>query len=209
MSSSTQLKWYSTIEAYSENSKDVSIFFKVKENFGGLSNMSNDFPIQVNGYKIANTEALYQACRFPDYPDIQEEILKQRSGIAAKMKSKKYRKEFTRVDWDDVRVDIMRFCLQLKLEQNRSEFGALLESTGNTLIVERSSKDSFWGAVWGPVWYENYDAYVGQNVLGKLLTELRGQYRNRPTPFVKVEEQYQFVEIPNIVNFKLLGQNII
>lgn len=63
-------------------------FKKVKEEYGGFSNMSNDFKVRVNGLLIKNTEAIYQACRFPDDVAIQSEILAQASGMAAKMKSK-------------------------------------------------------------------------------------------------------------------------
>jgi hypothetical protein len=69
---------------------EVSVFCKVKEIFGGLSNMSNAFPVSVNGHDIANTEALYQACRFPDHTNIQNEILFLKSPMGAKMKSKRY-----------------------------------------------------------------------------------------------------------------------
>lgn len=203
--SSSNKDWYSITNTYLDCRLN-SIFFRVKEKFGGLSNMSNDFPICVNGYSIANNEALYQACRFPDYPEIQREIIIQHSGIAAKMKSKKYRKEFTRVDWDDVRVDIMRFCLQLKLQQYEKPFGLLLMSTTQTDIVERSSKDAFWGAVWD----DNAGAYVGQNILGKLLMELRDWFFNCD---MSLNERglfsYNYIELLNVNNFLLLGNNII
>ena len=34
------------------------VFFKVNEEWGGLSNMSNDFPLRVNGLRIGSSEAL-------------------------------------------------------------------------------------------------------------------------------------------------------
>jgi len=71
--------------------------------------------------RIDTAEALYQACRFPDHPEIQAVILDQRSPMTAKMKSKKHRKS-TRRDWAEVRVKIMRWCLRVKLAQNWSRF---------------------------------------------------------------------------------------
>jgi ribA/ribD-fused uncharacterized protein len=199
-------QWYNTVNIYSDDFIHCSIFYRVKEKFGGLSNMSNDFSIQINGYNIANNEALYQACRFPDYPEIQKEIITERSGIAAKMKSKKYRNTYTRSDWNDIRIDIMRFCLQLKLQQNKNAFGALLKSTDNTEIVERSRRDAFWGAIWD----EDIKGFVGQNVLGKLLIELRDWYSNCE---VILNENGTFnqhyIEPIHFDNFKLLGENII
>lgn len=201
-----QQEWYNTIGTYIDNWKVNTIFFRVKEPYGCLSNMSNEYPLVVNGHNIANNEALYQACRFPDHPEIQQEIIIQRSGIAAKMKSKKYRTEHTRADWDDVRVDIMRYCIQLKLQQNEKLLGAVLKLTGCTQIVERSSKDNFWGAIWD----ENADAFVGYNVLGKLIMEVRQQFLDQE---IELNDNgafaCQYITPITFGNFKLLGENII
>lgn len=112
--------------------------------FGGLSNMAPDFPLEVNGIPIATTEALYQACRFPDRPDVQALVLDQRSPMTAKMKSKRYRKS-TRADWEKVRVKIMRWCLRVKLAQNWSSFFGAAAQDRASAIVEESRKDDFWG----------------------------------------------------------------
>ncbi|MCX6161944.1 MAG: NADAR family protein, partial [Ignavibacteriae bacterium] len=61
------------------------IFRKTKEAFGELSNMAAGFPLYVNGIKILTTEALYQACRFPHLPDIQQKIIYEKSPMTAKM----------------------------------------------------------------------------------------------------------------------------
>ena len=96
---------------YSERKyvKDKVCFFrKTKEHFGGLSNMSAGFPININGVNILTSEALYQACRFSKLPNIQKIIIEQKSPMTAKMKSKPHKKE-TRNDWDEIRVKIMRW----------------------------------------------------------------------------------------------------
>jgi hypothetical protein len=51
------------------------VFYKVNEEWGGLSNMSNDFPLRVNGVRISSSEALYQLCRFPHSPSPDSLIL--------------------------------------------------------------------------------------------------------------------------------------
>jgi hypothetical protein len=102
-------------------------------------------------------------------PEVQHLIIDQGSPMAAKMRSKPYRKQ-SRADWDAVRVKVMRWCLRVKLAQNWSSFGTLLKATGDRAIVEESVKDDFWGA--HPL--EN-GALVGANVLGRLLMELRQQ----------------------------------
>jgi len=146
---------------------DSVIFHKTRERFGGLSNMAGGFPLRVNGVRILTSEALYQACRFPKMPKVQKEIIAQKSPMTAKMKSKPHRVN-SRRDWERVRVEIMRWCLQVKLIQNWEKFSGLLRETGDRNIVEYSRKDEFWGAK--PA---DDNTLVGKNVLGRLLMELR------------------------------------
>lgn len=144
------------------------IFHKTREEWGELSNMCAGFPIVINGNVWLTSEAVYQAFRFPEHPEIQELIRKQKSPMAAKMKSKPNRASSSRVDWDLVRVDIMDWCLRAKLVANFESFGGVLRRTGKMDIVERSTRDQFWGAK------EVIDgALQGQNVLGRLLVGLR------------------------------------
>jgi len=148
---------------------EVVVVYKTKEDFGGLSNMASGYPLQINGVHILTTEALYQACRFPHMPEVQREIIRQHSPMTAKMKSKPHRKD-SRSDWDEVRYKIMRWCLRVKLAQNYDEFGRLLLATRDRPIVEQSRKDDYWGA---KLTDESGDTLIGQNVLGRLLMELR------------------------------------
>lgn len=148
---------------------EAVVFYKTKEEFGGLSNMASGYPLYLNGVRILTAEALYQACRFPHMPEVQREIIAQHSPMTAKMKSKPHRKD-SRSDWDEVRYKVMRWCLRVKLAQNHEEFGRLLLATRDRPIVEQSRKDDYWGA---KTTDEIGDTLIGQNVLGRLLMELR------------------------------------
>ena len=183
------------IRTYSR--KDSVVFLKTKEPFGGLSNMAGGYPIYVNGVRIRTSEALYQACRFPNMPEVQREIISQTSPMTAKIQSKFYRK-YTRPDWDQVRVRIMRWSLRMKLANNWSAFSTLLLETGERPIVEESRKDDFWGAKV----VDDGDTLVGMNVLGRLLMELREQ--------VKQQGRDAALDIapPDIPQFLLFGQAI-
>ena len=60
--------------------ENCAVVFKVAEEFGGLSNMSNEFPLVVYGeageeFIFKSSEALYQACRYPHQPKWQREIM--------------------------------------------------------------------------------------------------------------------------------------
>ena len=172
------------------------VFRKTKERFGGLSNMASGFPLEVNGVSVWTAEALYQACRFPYLPRVQEMIIGQRSPMTAKMKSKPFRKD-SRPDWLNIRVKVMRWCLRVKLAENWEKFGELLLVTGDRQIVEESPKDEFWGAK-----PENNETLVGANVLGRLLMELREELRGPK------RESLQRVGLPEIPDFLFLGEPI-
>jgi len=177
---------------------EAVVVYKTKEAFGGLSNMAAGYPLQINGIHILTSEALYQACRYPHMPDIQREIIGQHSPMIAKMKSKPHRSN-SRSDWDEIRHKIMRWCLRVKLAQNYHGFGQLLLATHNQPIVEQSRKDDYWGA---KVADDTGYILVGQNVLGRLLMELREK--------LKDDKEGKLKTVPplGISNFMLLGKPI-
>lgn len=173
-----------------------AVFRKTTEKWGGLSNMAAGFPVVVNGIHIRSSEALYQACRFPHLPSVQEQIILQTSPMTAKMVGKPYRAD-TRKDWKRVRIIIMKWCLRVKLVQNWNEFEKLLLETGDLQIVESSNKDAFWGAK--PV---DENTLVGINALGRLLMELRNLViQSDGVPIVSVAN-------PKIDNFLIFGKPI-
>jgi len=184
------------VESRKYKRRESAVFCKTNEEFGGLSNMAAGFPLRVNGVDILTSEALYQACRFPQLPDVQRLIIEQKSPMTAKMKSKPYRPQ-TREDWDAVRTRLMRWCLRVKLAQNWVKFRDLLLATGERPIVEDSRKDDFWGA-----FAQEDGTLVGRNVLGRLLMELREELK-KPTC-----EALKRVEPIPIPDFKLYGEPI-
>ena len=177
---------------------EAVVVYKTKEDFGGLSNMASGYPLQINGIRVLTAEALYQACRFPHRPDVQREIIGQHSPMTAKMKSKPHRKD-TRSDWDEVRFKIMRWCLRVKLAQNYEKFGRLLLATHDRPIVEQSRKDDYWGA---KLANEAGDILIGQNVLGRLLMELREKLKE------DAEHRLTIVRPLNVHDFLLFGKPI-
>ena len=177
-----------------EKSTSVS-FRKTNEEFGGLSNMAPGFLITINGYVFLTSEALYQACRFPNHPHIQKQIMVQKSPMTAKDVSKTHA-HLTRPDWDSERVKIMRWCIFAKLICNWYEFGKLLDSTGDKDIVEDSYKDDFWGAIW------NGSQFVGTNALGRLLMQARDMYRKN------LSHRHLLLPPLDIPNFYMFGEPI-
>jgi ribA/ribD-fused uncharacterized protein len=185
------------MKKYKKN--EVCWFIKASDPFGCLSNMfQKDLKnkLVVNGMEYRSSEALYQTCRFPDYPELQEKVREQQSPMAAKMVTKPHRKEKCRHDWDDVRVDVMRWVLRVKLSYNFKQMGAYLKASNNNKFIDKSiveistKKDKFWGTV-----DDGNGNLDGINMMGLLLMELRKEY------FEKGEEM-KVVEFPNIPNFK-------
>jgi ribA/ribD-fused uncharacterized protein len=186
------------IESRTYRRQEWAVFRKTDERFGGLSNMAPGYPLCVNGVSVWTAEAIYQACRFPHLPDVQRLIIDQTSPMTAKMRSKPYREQ-SRQDWDDVRVQIMRWCLRVKLVQNWEKFRSLLLTTGDQPIVEDSRRDDFWGAVASK---DDTGVLLGCNVLGRLLMEVRERVRHMS------EGEWQAVSSLTIPDFLLYGRPI-
>ena len=127
-------------------------------------------PIAAGPWLFNNSEALYQACKFPARPDIQQRIAEAPTPREAAAMG---RTPGPGIDpgWNAQRVDVMRWVLRMKREANRDGIDALLAATDERPIVEVSTRDAWWGA--RPV----ADRYEGHNVLGRLWMELRQQLR--------------------------------
>jgi ribA/ribD-fused uncharacterized protein len=176
--------------------------------WGALSNFAPDFALRVAAAEWPTTEHLYQACRFPHLPDVQERMRANPSPLAAKMRAHKHAAE-TRPDWEAARVSIMRWCLAVKLAQHRARFGALLLATGDRPLVEVSPDDAFWGAVPdGP----GAQSATGANLLGHLLMALRATL---PVPaggeagHDEDDEREWVPAPPTELGLRLLGQVVV
>jgi ribA/ribD-fused uncharacterized protein len=189
-------------ECGSQRQDNCVVVFKVNEEFGGLSNMCNEFPLRVAGLAIGSSEALYQACRYPHRLDWQREILEAPHAMRAKMACKKEgRRQQSRRDWAEVQLEVMRWVLRVKLAQHLRRFGGLLRWSGSRPIVERSRKDRFWGAV-----PEADGVLRGENWLGRLLMELRAELAARRA--AGEESSLLRVKPLAIPEMRLLGREI-
>ena len=154
---------------------DCAVFFRSRERHGQLSNMTHGFPLAVNAVSFQGPEGLYQALKFPHDPTFQRLIGAQRSGMDAKRTA--YSRRDTTPKWDAFRADAMAFTLALKLLQHPATFGAALIDTGSLPIVERSSRDAWWGAM-----PDQDGSLTGHNVLGQLLSQLRDLLAQHQNP---------------------------
>lgn len=128
--------------------------------------LSNFYPCLVR-YKddplsYPSVEHAYQAQKTLNVND-QIIVCKCKTPAEAKKLGRKLK---MRHDWDKVKVDIMRDLLRFKFGQ-----GDLLQkllATGDTELIEGNWwGDRFWGVCNG----------VGENMLGKLLMQVRAEYQ--------------------------------
>ena len=147
-------------------SPDSIILTRGSEPFGELLNMTRGFPINW-GKMWKSSEALYQAARFPDSEQIQEDIRASTNGFTAKLVAKA-NISHTRDDWDDIRVAVMRQVLEAKYTQHK-KIREIIADTGTRDIVEQSKRDGFWGACQSDV----ARGWLGLNMLGQLWMDIR------------------------------------
>lgn len=154
---------------YVEN--ECAIIYRNRDTFGGLSNMHGDYPLMWLDEMWASSEALYQALRYPHNQKARDAIRKEANAMDAKHTAYLFINE-TRPDWNDVKVGFMEAVLRLKVSQHPIKIGALLDLSGDKLIVEKSRRDDYWGAK-----PDGYGKLEGQNVLGLLWMLIREELR--------------------------------
>lgn len=151
---------------------DKQVFF-YEQDFYVLSNFSA-FTLIWRDQRFDTSEAAYHYEKFigggSQSNAVARHILNAPSAHEA-FKIAERNKDLRRLDWDAVKVPIMRSILRAKVEQHEYVRRKLLE-TGDRELIEDSWRDDFWG--WGP----NRD---GQNMLGKLWMGVRASLRS-PLP---------------------------
>ena len=150
-----------------------SMFFHKKtDNHWILSNIAS-CPLEIEGVPFKNSEHLFQTLKFVTPESV---MAVYNNYISPKMTAKHYEclGGHRREDWGQILVDVMKLCLQQKYEQC-SEFRAELERTKGYNIVElqdaKNDKDTSRANGWGVK--SKGQNYVGANLMGRLLMELR------------------------------------
>ena len=146
-----------------ENQKEGIVgiigFFKeyyFLNNFYPCDIICNEFSTPIT---FKNSEAMYQAMKCP---------LRARefSNLSAQEAKHLGRRVNLREDWEEVKDEIMKYCLRSKFDQNPELKTKLIKTNGLYLKEANTWGDKYWGVVNGE----------GKNMLGKLLMELRDEY---------------------------------
>jgi len=162
-----------------KQNKNIITVAKVKEPFGWLSCMS-PHPVQYNCIDFRTAEALFQWLRFDQHPQVQKEIVDQKSPLAVKMKARKHRVLLNRGDkWDEHLDDLprMKMYLELKLSQH-PDLKTDLINTGNDYIIEDcTTHDRESARFWGMV--KKDGQWIGDNQLGKIWMDIRDDVKGK------------------------------
>jgi ribA/ribD-fused uncharacterized protein len=121
--------------------------------------------IVLGGVSYATSEHYFQSQKFvTTRPDIAQLIAAARTPREAFDLARRYAK-YVRDDWKNVKDDVMLHVLREKFKQNR-DLAKRLRSTGNSILVEHTSNDSYWA--------DGGDG-SGKNMLGQLLMVVRSE----------------------------------
>ena len=131
---------------------DPALFF--------LSNFASSIII-IGGKGYATVEHYYQSQKFTAHPVLAERVRTAVNARAAKFIASQANPDLMRADWRRVNIEVMRTALVAKFQQNEPLREKLLATAGSALH-EDAPGDMFWGS-------------LGQDWLGKLLTEIRDQ----------------------------------
>jgi ribA/ribD-fused uncharacterized protein len=126
-----------------------------------------DTPLVYQGISYPTVEHFYQAMKTPkDALDVRRSIAACRTAGQAKRLG---RGVDLRPDWEFIKVDVMRGVLQQKFAPGTWWYGKLMK-TGDEAIVEWNRwHDNFWG----DCTCDKCKTIPGQNLLGRLLMEIR------------------------------------
>ena len=140
---------------------------KIDEEWGIFSNFGHT-PIVVEGVTFDTCERLFQLMKFKDEEPVKAIYYKKGN---PKMTTKHWEKTHRREDWGKMIIDAMKFCLTQKYEQSEEFRKELERSKGKFIVEDQTSFPKKTPDTWGVKLQD--DNFVGPNLLGRLLMELR------------------------------------
>lgn len=160
---------YYSIEHYPADK--TAAFCKVDAPWGIFSNFGRT-PLVIDGVAFDCSEKVFQVMKFAD-PISRLEVY-QSKGQTMKMKAKHFEKTgIVRPDWGEIILDAMKFCLVEKYRQSAEFCQALEESRGLSIVEDQTSFPKKNPDTWGAKLSDDGKHYVGPNLMGRLLMELR------------------------------------
>lgn len=181
---------YDGIQTYPAD--ECAVFCKTHEEWGILSNMAST-PITIDGVEFKSAEHIFQMMKF----NVPKFVVKVWNGITAnnkksaniKMTAKSYEPDHRRQDWGSMIVDALKYAIQQKYEQCET-FRQELERSKGKFIVEQQPNPNKKADTWSAKL--EGDKWVGSNLTGRLLMELRD---NGKQEYNLPEDAMEFIRI--------------
>ena len=160
---------YYSIERYPKDK--TAPFRSIDQPWGLFSNFGRT-PLVVDGIPFDCVEKLFQVMKFTD--DVSRKAIYSVKGQTIKMKAKHYEKAGTvRSDWGEIIVDAMKFCLMEKYRQSEVFRKELNRSRGLYIVEDQTTFPKKSPDTWGVKLSADGKEFVGPNLMGRLLMELR------------------------------------
>jgi ribA/ribD-fused uncharacterized protein len=142
-------------------------FYRANEPYGVFSNFDTKHPIMLFGKVWPSTEHYFQAMKFLGTDDDWAEQIRivEKPRFAASMG--RDRNHPLRPNWENEKYHVMKLAVMAKFTQHEDCKKTLLSTDGIELI-EHTTNDN--------VWADGGDG-SGQNLLGKILMEVRDEIR--------------------------------
>ena len=157
---------------------------KVKDPWGIFGNFF-PIPIIINNVSFKTSEQLFQLIKFKD----EEPVKAVYNANNPKMTTKHWEKTHRREDWGKMIVDAMKYCLTQKYEQSEEFRQELERSKGKYIVEDQTSFPKKTPDTWGVK--QQGDDFVGPNLLGRLLMELRD---NGKLDYTLPSDAFMFLE---------------
>lgn len=174
---------------------DTVTFCKSRDPYGELGNMAGGYPIVLRSADVTfkSSEALYQALKYPDLPQVQQLILDAPNGYVAKRVQLEYQ-DMIHPKFHEHKVAIMGFAISMKALQHEAHFKQLLQDVNGRAIVEYAKHDSFWGAS-----TDDQGLYTGTNALGRLWMQIADDFKHgRPLWGWQAVKELDFLKVLDV-----------
>ena len=159
---------YYSIERYPADR--TAAFCKIDREWGIFSNFGHS-TLVVGGVPFDTSERLFQVMKFLD-EDSRKAVYTKKGN--PKMTAKHYEKVgVIRPDWGHIIVDAMKFCLMEKYRQCEEFRRELERSRGLFIVEDQTTFTNKNPDTWGANLSDDGKEYIGPNLMGRLLMELR------------------------------------
>ncbi|MBI4449870.1 NADAR family protein [Candidatus Uhrbacteria bacterium] len=164
-------------------------FYRPQDAYGYCSNYSAH-PVTVDGLVFPTSEHYYQWYKHVAVDAAYAELIRLAPTPGKCWRLANDRSHPQRPDWKQIKDDVMRLVVLHKFVQHEDCQRELL-ATGDLMLIEASPRDAYWG--------EGADR-TGRNMLGVILTEVRGVLREEATLQARIDEASSGMEEDALAN---------